>query len=38
MSQQSYETRVQALEDELSIPTSDAQAMIDADDLSAQRT
>jgi len=36
-SEQTYETRVQALEDELGIPTSDAQAMVDADDLTAQR-
>jgi hypothetical protein len=38
MSDRTYETRVRALEDELGIPTSDAQAMVDADDVSARRT
>ena len=36
MSEHTYEERVQALEDELDIPTSDVQAIVDADDLPAR--
>ena len=37
MSEPTYDDRVLALEEELGIPTSDAQAMIDAEDVLAQR-
>lgn len=37
MEEQTYDDRVRALEDELGIPTSDAQAMVDAEDLLAHR-
>ena len=37
MDEQTYDNRVRALEDELSVSTSDAQAMVDAEDVLAQR-
>lgn len=37
MDEQTYDNRVRALEDELGISTSDAQAMVDAEDVLAQR-
>ena len=37
MSEPTYDDRVLALEEELGIPTSDAQAMIDAEDVLDQR-
>jgi hypothetical protein len=37
MDEQTYDNRVRAIEDELRIPTSDAQAMVDAEDVLAQR-
>ena len=37
MTKQTYDNRVRALEDQLGVSTSDAQAMVDAEDLVAQR-
>ena len=37
MDEQTYDNRVRALENELGISTGDAQAMVDAEDLLAQR-
>ena len=37
MTEQTHDYRVRALEDQLGISTSDAQAMVDAEDLLAQR-
>ena len=37
MDEQAYDNRVRAIEDELGIPTSDAQAMVNAEDVLAQR-
>ena len=37
MDEQTYDDRVRALENELGISTSDAQAMVDAEELVAQR-
>ena len=37
MDDQTHDDRVRALEDELGIPTSDAQAMVDAEDLLAAK-
>jgi hypothetical protein len=35
LSEQTYDDRVRAIEDQLGIPTSDAQAMVDAEDVLA---
>ena len=37
MDEQTYDDRVRAIEDQLGIPTGDAQAMVDAEELVAQR-
>ena len=37
MDEQTYDDRVRAIEDELGVSTSDAQAMVDAEELVAQR-
>ena len=37
MAEQTYDDRIRAIEDQLGIPTSDAQATVDAEDLVAQR-
>jgi hypothetical protein len=37
MNEQAYDNRVREIEDQLGVSTSDAQAMVDAEDVLAQR-